>query len=144
MIINRTAQRGVTLIELMVVIVIVSILAAVAIPSYEDSVRKSRRTEAQTALTSVLQQQERFFMNNMTYSTDLAAVGFTNLSSGSFVSENGFYNVAASTCAGTPIARCVLLTATPQLGQADDGNMTLNSRGEKTATGKAAAAGDWH
>lgn len=141
---NRTFQQGLTLIELMIVIVIVSILAAVAIPSYDNSVRKSRRAEAQSVLTSVMQQQERFFMNNMTYSTDLATVGFTNLSSGSVVSENGFYNIAASACGGTPISRCVLLTATPQLAQADDGNMTLNSRGEKTATGKALAAGDWH
>ncbi len=144
MIPKKHRQLGVTLIELMIALVIISILVAVAIPSYENSVRKSRRAEAQSALMTVMQQQERFFMNNMTYSTDLGAVGFSNLESGNVVSENDFYQISASTCAGTPIARCVLLTATPQLTHNDDGNMTLNSRGEKTATGKVAATGDWH
>lgn len=140
---RRHFEQGLTLIELMIVIVIVSILLAVAIPSYDESVRKSRRSEGMSLLASVIQQQERFFLNNMTYTEDLSELGYNNVSAGALLSENGFYQVTAAVCGASPIARCVELTATPQDTHADDGNLTLNSRGEKTATGKALEADVW-
>lgn len=61
-------SSGFTLIELMIAVAIVAILAAVAYPSYQDSVTKGRRAEGRTALLQLLQQQERFITQRNTYS----------------------------------------------------------------------------
>ena len=68
--IQRT-PHGFTLIELMVVLVIVAILTAVALPSFTESVRKGRRADAVALLTGVQQAQERFRANNASYATTL-------------------------------------------------------------------------
>ena len=54
-------SRGMTLIELMIVVVIVSILASIAVPSYIQQVRKSRRVQAKTALLDLAGREERYF-----------------------------------------------------------------------------------
>ena len=69
----RRAVGGFTLIEVVITMVVLAILAAVAIPSYNDSVRKSRRAEAFTAMAAVQQAQERWRANNTAYTTSLAA-----------------------------------------------------------------------
>lgn len=72
----RTAQPapGFTLIELMIVVAVAALLLTIAVPSYQDSVRKSRRAEAVEALTRLLQAQERFRANNPQYATTFAAL----------------------------------------------------------------------
>lgn len=72
---NMRNFKGFTLIELMIVVVIVGVLAAIALPSYQDSVRKGRRAEAQGVLLEMQLQQEKFRANNNTYSSDAAALG---------------------------------------------------------------------
>jgi type IV pilus assembly protein PilE len=67
---------GFTLVELMIVIVIASTLLAIAIPSYLDKVRKSRRVEAKTALLDLAGREERFFNTNNTYSSTPADLGY--------------------------------------------------------------------
>lgn len=66
-------HRAFTLIELMIALMVVAILAAVAYPSFLDSIRKSRRSEAFTALNAVQQGQERWRANNPNYANSLAA-----------------------------------------------------------------------
>jgi type IV pilus assembly protein PilE len=67
-------SSGFTLIELMIVVAIVAILAAIAIPAYNEQVRKSRRSEAIAALENIRLRQESWRANNPTYAT-LAQVG---------------------------------------------------------------------
>jgi type IV pilus assembly protein PilE len=69
----RRLDRGFTLIELMIVVVIVAILGAVALPSFLDSMRKSRRAEAFAALSAVQLAQERLRSNNAAYAGNLTA-----------------------------------------------------------------------
>ena len=64
---NRKHAQGFTMIEITIVLLIVGIIAAVAIPSYQDSVRKGRRATAQACLTEVSQFMERFYATQLTY-----------------------------------------------------------------------------
>ncbi len=70
----RRCPTGFTLIEVMITVVIVTILAAVALPSFLDSVRKSRRSEAFTALSAMQLAQERYRSNNATYASTLTLI----------------------------------------------------------------------
>ena len=60
-------QTGFTLIELMITIVIIGVIAAIALPSYQSSVRKSKRTEAKTELLQVMARQEQYFSETRKY-----------------------------------------------------------------------------
>jgi len=69
-------MRGITLLELMIVIVIVGILAAVAYPSYRDSVARAKRNEAKAGLLKIATNQERLYLNSNTYTQDMTDLGF--------------------------------------------------------------------
>jgi type IV pilus assembly protein PilE len=117
-------NNGFTLVELIIVITVIGILMAIAVPSYNSSTTKARRSDGQTALMDVMVRQERFYTENNTYTTNLA-----NLPAQAS-SPEGYYTITAAAC-GAGIDSCVILTATPGAAQADDGALTLNSRGQK-------------
>ena len=83
-----SAQRGFTLIELMIVVVIAAILAAIAIPSYQDYIRRGRITEAVSALSEARVKMEQFFQDNRTYAgtcvTGTVAPPLTNTANWTF------------------------------------------------------------
>lgn len=115
-------QLGFTLIELCIVVVIVAILAAVAIPSYQKYVRDSRRQEAQQGLLTLSLLMERSFARAGSYpntlpSADLPTAYYT------------FTLDAASSSVST-----FKMQAAPTGGQSGDscGTMTLNQAGQKT------------
>lgn len=124
-------EKGFNLIELLITVAIIGILSAIAYPNYQEYVIQSRRSEGIAMLLQVMQQQERFFTEQITYTTDLTALGFT-LTAGAVASENDYYRITAAACDALSLNRCVLLTATPQGIQAGDGNLTLNSQGVRT------------
>ena len=74
---NKTI--GFTLIELLIVIVIIGVIAAFAYPSYLDSVRKSRRSEARTMLADVATRAELFYQDRKRYPSDLQELGYANV-----------------------------------------------------------------
>ena len=79
---KRANQQGFTLMELMVVIVIVAILAAEAVPLYINYVRDAKRTEAKGAIAAVISAEQVYYQNNNTYTTDMTKlkVDITELS----------------------------------------------------------------
>jgi len=65
---RRTAQRGVTLIELMIVVVIIGIIAAIAVPAYQDYVKRSEAQVAAADLVALSAALENYFQRNLNYS----------------------------------------------------------------------------
>lgn len=128
--IKSTKQKGFTLIELMVVVAVVGVLGAIALPMYNESVRKSRRTAVKAQLQEIAQNMERWFTLRNTYA------GFTlGAFSASPVGEDpgkAFYLVEF---AAAPTATAWQLRATPSNAQYPDrcGVYTLNQAGQKTA-----------
>ena len=69
-------MRGVTLLELMIVVVIIGIMAAIAYPNYRQYAARAKRTEARAALLKIAANQERFYLQNNTYTPDMMQLGF--------------------------------------------------------------------
>jgi len=118
-------NSGFTLTELMVTVAIVAVLSMVAYPSFMDSVRKSKRTDAQTALTRASSNLERFFATNGRYTTDATQLGL-KIEDGAAYTDNGHYTVAV-TAGTTGIGSSYVVTATAKAGdmQADDVGCTV-------------------
>ncbi len=126
---SKTKLAGFSLVELMIVVAIIGIIVAIAYPSYQDQVRKSKRTDGHSTILDVMARQERYFSENNTYTTNMKKLGYT---ADPVVSDNGHYKVDGVACAGNTIAQCVKLTADAQGEQASDGDLTLDSTNAKT------------
>jgi type IV pilus assembly protein PilE len=123
----KRSQLGVTLMELMIIVAIIGTLAAVAYPSYQSAAMRSHRTSGQECLNRVQQRMEGFSIRFNSYSTDLAALGFTDVSSGSIpCSDTDRYRVSISApTTACPITRCYQLLASPNTAQVKDGALRL-------------------
>lgn len=127
---RTTRSSGFTLIELMIAMAIVAILAAIAIPTYRDSVRKSRRSEAQAYLMAVASRQQQFLVDTRTYANALATVAVPIP-----VNVQANYDVVLVAVAGPPPT--FRITATPKASTDQPyercGTLALDQAGAKTA-----------
>lgn len=120
---NITKARGFTLIELMIVVVIIGVLAAVALPSYQNYVKQSRRAEAQAYMMSLALNEEKYRANNTSYATH-TTLGVTNTSYYTFTitAAANTYTITA-TAAGTQTSDtgCTPLTLDQSGGKGPSG-----------------------
>jgi type IV pilus assembly protein PilE len=130
-------RNGFTLMELMITVTIVGILSAIAVPTYNNQVLKSRRAEAKAQIMEIMQREEKYFTESNTYTSNLTVLGYTT---NPVLTSNNYYSIAAA-ANGNGIADGVILTSTPQGNQANDtdcGNFVLNSNGQKSTSGGGA------
>lgn len=133
-------QKGITLVELMIVIVVVSILATIAIPGYQQYVMRSKRVTAEGDLYAFKNSMQRFFAENNTYVGTSAAVPGAPIAAlfpdqSPIDSDTPAYNLTITAASATAFT----LQATPIGGQTNDdcGNLTLTStnvRGVSSST----------
>ena len=72
----KSSQKGMTLIEIMIVVLILAIIASIAFPSYTAFVTKSKRSAGQSILMQVADRQQQFFMDNKRYAANLTSLGY--------------------------------------------------------------------
>lgn len=142
---NKKTSSGFTLIELMIVVVIIAVIAAFAIPSYQDSIRKSKRADAKTAISQAAARMEQLYLDRKAYTDDLTDLGLPQATSagaaaGEVDSPEGYYRLTAvappwgaacfpNTCWG------IIATAidAEQLKDTQCRVFALSSRGEKVS-----------
>lgn len=132
----KASLRGFTLIELMIVVVIVGILAAIAYPSYQQYVIKARRGAAQSFMGQVALKQEEFLGANSAFAgsvTNASTATPRGLAMSIPAEVSTYYTFSIDT---TTPAGGYTITATAQGVQLRDGNLTLNSTGAKTPVDK--------
>lgn len=122
-------ERGFTLIELMITIAILAIIVAIAIPSYQNYIEKSRRADAHAALTNAAQQMERCYTRTNTYSS-------CSLPS---TSPDGFYSLALVSADSSATTYKIKATPTGVQSGDDCTALYIDHRGEKTFDGDSSA-----
>lgn len=137
----RRHQPGFTLIEVMITVAIVGILAAIALPSYQEYVARSRRLDAQATLLEAAQFMERFYTQNGTY-TNAALPANLAVSPAGSTGTGVFYDITLP--AATLTANTYTLQAAPANAQANDacGNLTFNQNGVR-GVGSSTVAVCW-
>ena len=140
---RKHAQRGITLLELLIVVAIISMIAAFAYPSYMRYVVNTKRTAATSTLLQIADRQQQFFMDNKRYANDLTALGFA--ANPLVVGDDGrplpggdpdsVYAISLSNVAVTTYT----ITAAPLNGQlsrdTDCGSLALNQAGARGNSG---------
>ena len=135
-------QCGVTMMELLIVVAIISMISAFAYPSYMQYVVSTKRTTAKSAMLQIADRQQQFFMDNKSYSNDLTALGFAE--NPLVVGDDGLpvadgdpdsvYTLSLSNVAATSYT----ITAAPLHGQLsrdeECGSLTLNQAGARSSS----------
>lgn len=125
------SQRGFTLIEIVVVVAILLILAAVALPAYTSQVMRGNRAAAQTVMMDMASKQEQYLLVNRSYGDSAALLGSTYTLPRELVTKYDFTIVPGMSPEPT-----FLITFTPKGPQTGDATLTLNNAGVKTPADK--------
>jgi type IV pilus assembly protein PilE len=155
--VKRSNIKGFTLLELMIVVAIVGILAAVALPSYRKYIIRSARIAAQAELLELASQQEKIFLNlnsytscvnnpyngtpNVSPSCDGASTSFGGLGRTSGQTKDNRYDLSLVDATGAALSlvnlpQTFVLTATPAAGstQVGDGTISVSESGKRSCT----------
>lgn len=127
--------RGFTLIELMIAVAVIAILATIALPAYQDSIRKSKRSDGKAGLVDAASRLEQYYLDNKTYTVQMTNLGYS--ADASVATTDSHYKMSVSNSPCANISSCYTVTAIPQGDQASDscGTLTINSMGTKTPSG---------
>jgi type IV pilus assembly protein PilE len=128
----KQRQLGFTLMELMITVAIIGILAAVALPSYQQYIIRGARAAAQAEMMDVANREQQYFLANRVYA-DKATLPYTPPSS---VSAKYDYDIAVGI--GTVPSFTITFSPISTSNQAGDGDLVLTSDGVKTRAGNAA------
>ncbi|MGD2167824.1 MAG: type IV pilin protein [Gammaproteobacteria bacterium] len=124
------AQKGMSLIELIVVMLVIAILGIVGVPSYRGYMERAQRTEAKDALLRLANNQERFYLQNNTYTTDVTSLGFA---AGGYT-DDGSYSVSVTAADRQGFtARASVVSGGGMAGDSQCSWFEIDEAGEKTA-----------
>lgn len=145
---QRKSQSGFTLIEIMIAVVIVAIIAAIAVPSYQSQVARGKLAECASFAYQLASVQEQYYTANQTFAGSITAASGLNASG---TSENGYCTAALTTVGGTcdpddASERCVGFTLSVTFNNVPDSfiqceTLTLDNRGQKGVTTSSGTAG---
>lgn len=143
----KKTNRGYTLIEIMMVVIIVGILAAVAIPSYVDNVKRGRRSDAKAKLMQDVQSMEAFLTVNNAYDKDTTGVAVAlpiTTSPIGAVGNNIDYDISFAVATTQTTYK---IQAVPHAGGKMDGDacgtFTIDNFGARTVSGSLSMDQCW-
>lgn len=137
--------RGFTFVEMVVVVAVIGVLAAIAIPQFMDYLKKSKRSDAVGVLTEAAQFMERYYSDNGGYYDAINNANPTLPAAISVVPRGAtdvYYNISFS---GTNTASAFTVQAVPVNSMAGDacGTFTLTNTGQRAVSGSKALAECW-
>lgn len=129
-------QTGVTLLELMAVVVILGILASIAVPSYRGYVMRAQRSEATAALLNIAAAQEKYYLQNNSYTAAVTGANSLNLPHGA-ATEHSWYDIGIVPAAGGITsgytATTTAVSGQPQFKDSDCRSFTITESGLRGA-----------
>jgi type IV pilus assembly protein PilE len=128
--------RGFTLIELIITVAVIGMLAAIAFPSYQDYIKRSHRSSAQSLMLDLANREQQYLLDNRAFLGGGASAVTTLLPTGVPAEVSGFYTVTITATAGAPPT--FEIKATPKTGtvMAGEAAFTLDQDGTRLPAGK--------
>jgi len=118
------------LIELLIVLAVVTVLAAIALPTYQAQIRKGNRAAAQSYMMDLAQREAQYLLDARAYASTAAALGYAATPA----DVAPYYTIGIAAPVVAPPA--FTITATAVGAQVADGGLTIDNRGTKTPSGK--------